>query len=158
MRFLALFRSFSLQNVFLRTFRSKTQKSGMGPEPYCRQCFFSTFGLHFRKKAKKGSFCGFGAVFRFCAQNSAFFAPKLENRKSAGKLENCPSRNVTIVVPNLVRPFFAVLAHFSVWGVLGAKSGPEAENGGNFAFLRPKAEKSHFCDSGPENVPRTLRL
>jgi hypothetical protein len=37
----------------LRLFRSKTQETGIGPEPCCSQCFFSHFGSRFRKKSEK---------------------------------------------------------------------------------------------------------
>ena len=49
-------RTFSPQNAFLRLFRSKTPKTGMGREPCSSQCFFSYFGSHLRKKAPKGRF------------------------------------------------------------------------------------------------------
>ena len=43
----------------MRFLRPETQKSAMGPECFCRQCFFSNFEGHFREK------CVSGLIFRF---------------------------------------------------------------------------------------------
>ena len=46
----------------MRFLRPETQKSAMGPECFCRQCFFSHFEGHFREK------CVSGLIFRFWVQ------------------------------------------------------------------------------------------
>ena len=54
----------------MRFLRPETEKSSMGPECFCRQCFFSHFEWHFREK------CVSGLIFRFPPVFTARTAPE----------------------------------------------------------------------------------
>ena len=170
MRKWAKFCAFSLQNAFLRLFRSKTPKTGMGREPCSSQCFFSYFGSHLRKKAPKGRFWAFWAVLTTFGGQKLLLRPKSEKVQKRAKDENASfslraqNSEKHKVLGTFLEPktpkiaFFSFGPTFPFWSVFGARSAPEVENELISTFLLPKVEKSLFCDSGRKRVPKTLRL
>ena len=142
----------------------------MGQKCCSRQCFFRCFGGHFRKKAQK---CGFWAFLAFLATFGGQKRilrlksvktqkwKKDENASFSLQAQNSDKHKVlgTFLEPKTPKiAFFAFGPTFPFWGVLGAKSAPEAKNELISTFLFPKVENSNFCDSGRKREPKTLRL
>ena len=113
----AFLRTFAPQNALFRTFRSKTVKTGTGQKCCSSQCFFRYFECHFRKKAEKGGFWAFWAVFPLLDAKNSFCVQKAKNRKSGRKTKN-----------HVFRPKRQTMKNISIWA----------------RFWSPKLPKAHF--------------